>query len=308
MTMPEGCAGVLEIYGAPPVFASCTLRSAVLESRVVTGGERELVFELDPAELEAKLGALTVRCVDAVSGQPIAGARIEVNSINRSGSGPQCDASGVARAEKLAPGMLGFTAGAPGHAEFHRYVRIDPGETLDLGTVELRATATIRGRVVDAQGKGVSVALSVIALDHFSSASDADTNLSSWSEAGGAFSIDWAERGHVRLLAETKNSGLAVVDVDTSGGTVEGVELKLKPAVDVSMRLERGTPGIVNTLLVDAAGQPLAFFGLHSMGTRRMKLEPGRYELRTVVEDLVVGTRAFEVANEPVAIELSAPR
>ena len=299
---------MLELHGAPPLFASLALRSAVLETRAISGGERELSFELDPAELEAKLGALTVRCVDASTGQPIAGAHIEVNSIDRAGGGSKCDASGIARAEKLPPGTLGFTASAPGHAEYHRSVRIEPGETLDLGTLELRATAKISGRVVDANGKGVSVPLSVIALDRFASPPSADATMSEQSEASGSFSIDWAERGRVRLMAEAENSALAVLDVDASGGEVDGVELKLKPGTDVSMRLERGTPGIVYALLVDAAGQPLAFVSLHSMGTRRMKLEPGRYELRTVVDDAVVATRAFEVGSEPVAIVLNGTR
>jgi len=300
-------SGTLEVWAPTPIFASLVLREIVLESRSVVGDESELVFRVDRAALETHLGALEVRCVAAETGLPIPGQRVEVSFRDSSGNNAgECDEQGHARIERLTPGLRQVEVGGSKFAKFERWVRIEPGQTHDLGVIALESMADVRGRVLDPDGAGVSAPMHSIALERQLAPRDADSRMIYKSKSDGVFEMSWVESARVRLVAEPAQWALTALDVDASSGKLGGLELRLERGTEVKLRLAGEQQRSVEFLLADADGLPLLFDGVYGWKGRRLLLRPGRYSLSTVAEDRVLATQTLEVgdASQPLSVEL----
>jgi hypothetical protein len=305
--LPSGSIGVLDVYAEPPVIASCVLHDSVITTQVVRGNETELVFELDPAELESALGALTLHCVDARSGVPVESARVAVNFQDAGGGGTAIGADGVAHFERLAPGMRSVEITAPNFARYARWIRIPRGETLNMGTVELRAATELRGRVLDADGHGVSANITAIAERAFSSPRAADSRMSTRSSSSGSFSVTWVEADRLSLVVTHESFAIAALDVDATSGNVAALEIRVTKGTPVTFVLSRASTGPADFVIADASGRPLALRSAFATYSPRVRLTPGAYELRYVVDDEVVRKEALDVGDEPIVHEVRAP-
>jgi hypothetical protein len=303
--VPEGFDGALEVLVPTPVWGSCVLRSEVLESRWIRAGESELVFELDPAEIESHLGSLAVRCVDGRTGEPIAKASVGTTFRNGGGSqGALTGADGRASVDRLAPGNQILVVDASTYAGHKRWVRIEPGATVDLGMLELWPATGLRGRVVDSEGHGVATEIAAIPLHTFGSPRCLDVSGHARSNQDGAFELFRVEQGPVRLLVDDPDWAVTALDIDAASG--EEVEIRLERGTDVALRAPPGTHNAVECLLLDGSSQPLSFARVAT--SCRLKLRPGRYELCTVVDESIVERRALEVGDAPLVVELGSGR
>jgi hypothetical protein len=79
-----------------PVHVSVLLHHDVIETKLVSSGQDEVSFSLDPAELPKRLGGVELRVVDADTGSPLA-AEASLDSDSESGGKGVTDANGAVR-------------------------------------------------------------------------------------------------------------------------------------------------------------------------------------------------------------------
>jgi RNA polymerase sigma factor (sigma-70 family) len=306
-SIPAGYGGVLEIREKPPVWVSCILHELVVESRTLQGGEKEIVFEIDPAQLESQLATVVVRCADVRDGKPIAAATVDVGFQDSMGGGRSCDAAGTVRIEKLVPGMRSVTARAPQFAGWERWVRVPPGGSLDLGTIELAPAATVRGRIVDPDGRGIGARVNVFSQRAFASSCAPVIRRNDSSAADGAFSLASVESGSLRIVAQHDDFALTALDVDATNGALDGIELRLEKGTPIELHVARGAWTGVECVIHDASGRPLAMASAYPMFIRRLRLKPGHYELGVIDGDSIVRREPLEVGTEGIVREVRAP-
>jgi len=116
---------------------------------------------------------------------------------------------------------------------FRRTVRIDWGETLDLGTVQVDPGVTVAGRIVDLDGKPVRGALI-----------RADGPREAVAAADGSFRLEHVAAGKTAVSVRATGFLTLATEIDAGG--------KAKPA---AIRLRRGA--LVTGRLLDAEGRPL---------------------------------------------------
>jgi hypothetical protein len=210
------------------------------------------------------------------------------------------------RIERLTPGMRMLELRGKEIAQLERWVRIEPGATLDLGVLALESKAELRGRVLDPDGNGVSAPLHAIALDRQLGPRDAASRMNYKSTSDGVFVMSWVESARVRVVAEPSEWALAALDVDASSGQRSGLEIQLQRGTEVKLHLAGDAQRTVEFLLADADGVPLLLSGVYGPKARRLLLRPGRYRLSTLAEDRVLATQILEVgdASAPLSVEL----
>ena len=125
--------------------------------------------------------------------------------------------------------------------------------------------------------------------------------------ASGSFSSVWVESGPVRLVASSPDFAIATLDVDATSGNVEGLEIRTEKGTPVAFRLPRGASDRVDFVIADASGRPLTMKSAFPTFSPRVRLKPGTYELRYVVDADVVRTESLEMGAEPIVRELRAP-
>jgi RNA polymerase sigma-70 factor (ECF subfamily) len=307
LDLPADSAGRLTLLDSPPLFAHAVLREHVLESRALGGSETELVFALDRARLEASLSTLTLRCVAAVGAEPIPRASVELGFDDGSGERAETDANGVVRLERLAPGLRTLSVWVPQTSNHHRWLRLAPGETLDLGTLALSPPVRIRGRVLDPDGAGISTRLAYTVVGRDALPGDSLTELSTGSTSDGAFDLACMEPGRLRIVAEAEGFSPGWIEVDATAHEVGGLELRLQRGFDVRVELPRGAFHGVQVRLVDERGVCLRVARARPPAPLRWTLAPDAYDLQLVVDDTVAAPQPFVVVDRGLSLELTAP-
>jgi RNA polymerase sigma-70 factor (ECF subfamily) len=307
LDLPAGSSGRLTVFAPPPLFAHAVLREHVLESRPIDGTETELVFALDRARLEAALSSLVVRCVDARSGAALPKSRVELGFDDGSGERVETDAEGRARLERLAPGMRELSVWATGFAGVHRSLRLAPGETLDLGELELHPPVRVRGRVLAPDGAGASAQLAYTVVGRDGLAIDALTKLSARTALNGQFDLKQLESGRLRLVAWAEGFATSWIEFEASGEVVSELELRLQHGFEVRVAAPRGALASAQVRLRDARGVTLHVDRVVPPNPLRWTLAPGAYELSRIVDDSVAATQTFVVEDRALSLELVTP-
>ncbi|MDA8450088.1 carboxypeptidase regulatory-like domain-containing protein [Acidovorax sp. NCPPB 3859] len=188
--------------------------------------------------------ALAGRVVDAASGQPLAGATVEL-----SGAAAQAATSGTQGAFRfsgLAAGRYELRVTLAGYAALVRPAELATGQQLDLGLLALAGTSTtgtIRGQVLDASGAPVGDAL--VALDGGAGAR---------TDTQGRYRIDGVAPGTVGLTAS--RDGFRAVQA--SGTLAAGQTLVFSPTLTASSEpAPQPTAARFKGRAVDAQGQGL---------------------------------------------------
>ncbi len=305
--LPAGSSGRLTVFAPPPLLAHAVLRECVLESRPIDGSETELVFSLDRARLEASLSSLVVRCVDARNGAAIPRCRVELGFDDGSGERVETDAEGRARLERLAPGMRELSVWATGFAGVHRSLRLAPGETLDLGVLELHPPVRVRGRVLAPDGAPASAQLAYTVVGREGLPIDALTKFSTGAASDGEFDLKHVERGRLRLVASAEGFATSWIEFEAGGVEVNELELRLQHGFEVRVELPRGVLANAHVQLRDAHGVTLHIDRVQAPNPLRWTLAPGAYELSRIVDDFVAATQHFVVEDRALSVELVTP-
>lgn len=208
MNPKDGFAGTLHL-AALPAHVALLQRHLVLEQQVVQTGHREVKFVVDIEAIKQLAGSATVRVLDAATGQPLAKARVSLDTSNRGGMGQPVDAEGRAVVEGLSPGLLRLEINAPEYETMSTTVSVAPSQRLELGDVRLGAAAQLKGTVLDADGKPATVNLSWAGLKWRTTPTAFANNRWTRTEADGTFSLWGTGTGAIAVTAYGAAGSLA---------------------------------------------------------------------------------------------------
>jgi hypothetical protein len=186
-------------------------------------------------------------------------------------------------------------------------VRIPPGGKLDMGTIELRPAVRLRGSVVDVDGRAVHAQIAASPVRALASPRAARPQMTNTSATSGSFVLDAIESGPVRLVATHDDFALAVIDVDATSGPIAEIEIRMEKGTPVTFRLPHASIDRVDLVIADASGRVLTSISAYAMSAPRLRLKPGTYELRYVVDDEIARTESLEVGDDPIVHEVRAP-
>jgi hypothetical protein len=296
--------GTLQLRAPLPLYASAVLRHVVLASKLVAAGETAVAFTIPVEHVLGVLGSLRLRLLDAESGRPLAGAKIGVDDSSTVSMTHSELRGGTFERTGLRPGLLDLRVSADGYASFERLVRIPSGGRLDLGDVRMSRPATLRGAVVDAEGRPARCDLHCEALDVHESGLPLRDGVGMLTDERGRFASDKLRRGRYLLRASDKDGAVAIALADTSSGAAE-VKLVLRPGVRIELDNRLGPErGLVATVL-DAGLLPVASTSLWGGHSRTLTLPAGRYELQLWDDNpRLVRQIPFTAVREPVCLEV----
>jgi RNA polymerase sigma-70 factor (ECF subfamily) len=154
-------SGILEIYDPLPLFVGVAACGFVLESRMVTSGEDEVVFEIDPARIRELAASVSLSILSAEDGQRIEGAVASIEAT------PDLvmNSRGALEAAIVPPGRRKLVLEAEDYERREEWIEVIPGARMDLGTRSLGRPVEISGRIVDESGSPLDVSFEVVALD-----------------------------------------------------------------------------------------------------------------------------------------------
>ncbi len=284
MNSRDGVAGTIHLASAPPQHVALLHRHTVLSQQVVQVGQNEVKFIVDLDELRAIAASVTVRVLDAVTGNPIQDAWMSLDTSNSAGNANKSDADGRIVHESLSPGLLRCQISAPEREMRFTTVAIEPGQRLDLGDVRLGPSIPFKGKIVDAAGKPVAGAsIHWHELKNFGGPRPFATNRGTGSDAEGKFKLSGTGRGAIVVAASTKE-----------GQRARGVFFN-PPTEDVVLRLAEPALCTVThpadpqrsfyVVLFDAQRRPVAGFEIRANDPKPELLMPR-------------GDYAFEVRDE----------
>lgn len=299
--LAEKYAGELQLDCDLPVFVSAVLRHVVLETKHVPQGAEEVEFVIPLSSVQGGLAVIKGRVVSADDGSPLAGAFVRAAPGRHSGVPAPARRDGTFELRVL-PGPLWITVEARDYAPLLRHLHLESGKTLDVGTLELQKPIFARGRVVDADGRGVRAQVQWIGLDDIKLPQSMQPHAGTASDKDGNFVLPAAPgRYLLRVRPPGAPHTMKVVDV--------------RPDLAILVRL--GGPRTVLTL--DYTTQPTGYVALHVTNEdgvpiwgrqvrspRRLTvgLAPGSYTV-TVYENLsLVKSLPVTLGSDPVTIVL----
>lgn len=295
--VPPDCAGLLVLTEPPPVYVSAVLRDLVLETRLDPGLGDEMVFAVDAEALELNLCGLSLRLVDARTGAPLEGfvtPRFRDGGVGMQRTG----ADGRLQFQELVPGLRWLEIDAPEHARADRWIRLEPGQALDLGDVPLGSRRTLKGRVIDEEGRPLALRVASISTDQVRSPLDLENTVHSTGDGDFRFTKlgegeAWLFVGDERFAANPLQ-----VEVDSEGLVTAtaraGTRVILKHG-------KPGTPGL-RYALADSAGRPFWVRAVYGEVPIRLRLLPGSYQLLEGRDEKFALVRTFEVGSETLVI------
>ena len=292
--------GVLELRRvAPPFHVHAVMRQTILASTRVSEPVDRVRLVVDPEQIGEQLARVTARFVDGDTGAPLTEGRVALNSRQQGGGGVKPDEDGVVVLETLIPGLLVLTPYFEEVAMHRRYVRVEPGADIDLGTIALVAPRTVSGTVLDEDGKPLGCRITARDLESFSFPQPIDTGLSGTVADDGTYSIPVGRGRH--LLLFTSDTGRTNRVVDTSAGDVDGLDVTLSTGIAVTFERTSARPYLWQ--IIDAQGTPL-LSRISATATMQAKLAPGSYTLRAYDDLTLALSQPFTVGAEPVTIQL----
>jgi hypothetical protein len=299
-SIPRGYSGALEIVDDPPLYASCVLRDTVVQSVLVRGDEHDLVFKLDEDAMKALLGAVKMRVVEAETGAAIANASVTLEASNGGGGASgRADADGLAIVSGAAPGVWRMEITAKGHVDALRCVRVEPGKTNDVGTIELARPSSIHVRTLDAGGKPVSVHIGISTSRAGARPEEIDSRWSLQSDEDGRLAHDFDPRNTLILVTDEKWAR------EVRAASAAEIEIRLERGVQVTFRALDSGHGGARAVLIDPSGLPLDVLYVADTA-QHLRLRSGHYELRIYHDEDLVRTQPFDVGAEALAVEYAA--
>jgi hypothetical protein len=291
----------------PPVFVSLVRYQRVLATQRIERLGQDAEFVIDPHSPLLDECSVRGRVVDATTRQPVTSAFVHVGG-RMGGFGPQD--VGQFKFQRLWPGRHRVAVMPKnGFAAVHIDVLLEPGATLDLGDIEVRAESWINGLVVDQQGHPLSEHFRIAALDGetaFPYPSSLDDHVTS--DNDGSLHIGGLAPGRYLLkLARGKSlPKLAMIMlVDTNRGPVEGLRIEVVPGVDLVVRAASEAALGTHWIIRNSDGVPVISRDPLRLGPVAYTLAPGKY---TVEVEMPNGAAPLVhevvLASEPVELVL----
>jgi hypothetical protein len=298
-------AGVLMLDRDPPLHASLVLRHVVLRRQLIQPGQHELTFVLEAAEVFDRLGSVALRLVDEVTGDPLAGARLVIGTIQLVEAGQRTDTDGRFVTDGQPPGLLKVEAWMKDYEPLNRSVRLPAGGKLDLGEIRMSRAIIITATTVDGDGKPVTdLDLAWTCLDDQAFPQPLRENMRYPVNAEGHCKIALGRHRYVVIARGKNRYGYAAVDL--RNGVAVPLTIPVVEPVGVAYHMHADTTVGYLLTISDLRGTParaIWFGGEYRMpGT---SLPPGSYRVTIHDgEDRLVRSFPLTVADTPVTIDV----
>ncbi len=293
----------LALRAGPPLVAHALLRDFALASLPIEMGATELVFRIDPAQIEALTARVIVRCIDGASRAPLAGARIQLGFSGVTGEQATTDEQGLARFEGTAPGARQLQAmTSSGAVSLPRWVQLDPGAEHDLGELVVQPLAACSGRVVGPEGSGVPASISYV-LEARDGSAPWLVRSNVEAAIDGSFRVAELPLQPLRLVVSAPGFGVTSVPVE---GRREGLEIALQRGFEVRVRLARGVAAHRSVRVVDRGGNLLATGMVAPLHDAKWTLAPGAYWLEEMHGLEPDRSTSFVIMDREVLVELES--
>lgn len=266
-------AGQIELQRAPPLYLSVFLGPIRLQSRHLAEMCDEITFTIDEQQLRRAVGGLRLRLIDASTGLPVVNAFVKVDDL---GTSP--NAQGVVEIGTLAPGQRDLTVWTQNrYAAVSRSIEIRGGERLDLGDIQLQASRSLRGTVVDESGQGVVAHVHVVSLRDPAAPVMSSVPYAQSREDGGFDLAGVGDGAHLvrAVLANRERMGWAIAE----NGTPAELRIVMQPTFPVLLTGKLAPYGECRATVRTAMGQALQVERLMGSSPGRLRLPAGTYLL-----------------------------
>ena len=183
-----------------------------------------------------------------------------------------------------------------------QYVRVAPGEDVDVGQVALDTARVLTGKVVDEQGKPCRATIQRWRLDRIAFPQVLHGSTQLQTDASGAFAWSVA-RGKLLVRATTTDGRRAAAVVDSSGDGLEPLQLVVRGGPPVRLLWRADGPALLATVR-DAYGVPLWAERMSGAAHASLLLPRGAYVLEVHRDDDLVRRVEFAVAADPVLLTI----
>jgi len=301
----DGSAGILHLTAPPPAHAALMLRHVVIQQQRIDAGAKEVRFVVDPAVWQSKLGTVTLRVVDLESRAPLTEALVSLNTSSTGGGGQKCDTEGRLVLKGAQPGLLFLEITAKDREHYLATIRVEPGQSLDLGDVSLGRSVDFTGRLEDENGKPVTTAnLTWTELKWRTGATEFVTNRATRIAADGTFKLWGTGPGKIAVQARTKDGNVACGVFDNPSPTPAVLRLVRGSKVEVT-RNDDPTRAFTITFF-DAQRQPVEARTLVARWPKlTVALQPGQYGFEVHDDaDRLVQSGSVTLGATPAKVEI----
>jgi hypothetical protein len=300
---PPGFDGFLELDRPLPLHVSAVYGTVVISTQLVPPGEDRVTLVVPLESLRGALGTVTLRVVDAATGDPVSKAFATPFDGVETGAPVAATADGSLSIAGQAPGPLALRVDAVGYEPALVETQARPGEAVDLGAVRLEEGVSVVGEVLGADGKPVASKVLCVPLDRADSYSAAALRTSVPVAADGSFQAFSVPRGRLVVTARAQGLGSAATVVDTTRGSVSGVKLILRGGTTVTFLPQRATADRRLLTIADERGVPVWSQVLEGPWPVPVELSPGAYTLEVKDEAGEVRVRhGFTVGDAGLTI------
>jgi hypothetical protein len=274
-------------------------------------------------QLAACFGEVRLRVVDAITGQPIDGCRVNCFSPDEGGDGYSLTAQGTAVFERVPAGPLPISIMACGHGAISTHVSVKAGVVNDLGTFQMEPATSIRGSITDLTGRPfVRPLINLVPLDDYK----VDQRLGSlWTghylatnSGCTLFALDTNDDGEFTALNVKPGRFLLRMDygpfgrrewcirplvLDTTGGNIEGLRIQAQRGTAVQVRPDPDLPEDTWVRILDSDQNPVRdedFSRSHT--TTPLFLLPGSYRCIVYCNGVQHANLSLEVGGTPVSL------
>lgn len=298
---PPDVDGMLELFENPPCFASLVMGANVITTKAVAPGDSPLDIIVKKEQIESAFGSIKLTVVE--TGAPGKG-RILVSLNSTVGMRPfnTIGDTGAHSVERVIPGQYTVSIMGTKGAYINKAVVVEPGQSVDLGKIELGEYIKIPGRIVDSEGKPVLCHLEVVHLSGGQQAGASPRN-GLMVDGNGKFTF-FGYDGKYQLIASATGFATAVKNVDIPA-----------TAAEIVVTLQRGVPVIF--VYSDNASTPARLTIEDSNGDSiwsrlssdrpddRLRLAAGLYKLQITDINGPRKTIPFEVSKNPVRLNVA---
>lgn len=303
--VPEGFLGRLVLDVEPPVYVSVLNYQRVIATKRVEPGERVVEFVIARDSPLTMKASLVARFVDATTHAPLANANVTVET--GASRLARTSEAGVLELESCELGWFDFVVSSGDYERTELRVRIRPGVN-DLGEIAVAAGLTIRGIVVDEEGRGIATRIAYAFIDPAThEARRGSTTWGTESKSDGRFEIGRLSRGVYRLATLDRNQvwGTSVSRVDTRNGSIDDLRIRLTHGTPLLVSARDGEWSTVSFTIFDAASSTVLSSRLWSPEPTKYVLAPGLYELEVRAPRVVTPKRIpITIGREPVELAL----
>jgi hypothetical protein len=297
--IPDGCFGVFVLTEPAPVFACLVFRDLVLQTRAVPPGASEVVFALSPEDLKGLVGAARLRVVDGDSELPPRGLQVKLDTGEHDWRQRQTE-DGTVTIEKVLPGRTLLTITADDREPVVEGVLVEPGQVTDLGLYRLERLSSIRGRVVDDEGRPAQVSFNVFPLDRYAETRSTLELRYFRSNAEGELKIDSVGRHRHLILANEKGWVSMPALADTTLGDVKDLTIRASPGVPVAVRLRAEPLPGTRLEIRTRSGLPVVERKCRDRDPMQFLLVPGNYSVELWDGETWLASESLTVGAEPV--------